>query len=66
MQFIAINMNDFHANQNGSPSTTCEILFIDAKNKTAAGEWASEMRPNIAWSIVPKAAIDDHIIFNEA
>ena len=62
--FVAINMNDFHQNQNGQPETNAQILFISAKNIKDAISYCKEYHKGIAWSVMPKSYIDKTIIYN--
>ncbi|PWJ46878.1 hypothetical protein [Faecalicatena contorta] len=32
MEFIAINLNDFHNNQKDEPRTEAEMMFVDARD----------------------------------
>lgn len=63
--FIAINMNDFHANQNGNAETNTQMLFISAKNINDAIAYCKEFHRGVAWSVIPKAQIDKTIVYQE-
>lgn len=60
--FLAINLNDFHANQNGEPKTTAEIRFILANSIEAAREHVHSEYPDTAWFVIPKAYCDKNIV----
>jgi hypothetical protein len=60
--FLAINLNDFHNNQNGEARTNCEIVFISAKSIVEAKNFVSEFYPTIAWFVIPKKYCDQNIV----
>lgn len=60
--FIAINLNDFHSNQNGKPETSAQMLFISAKSLDDAKEFVKTQYSDRAWSVIPKTQIDNNIV----
>ena len=63
--FLAINLKDFHSNQNGEARTNTEILFIGATSIEKAREHVKRKYPTIAWSIFPKSYLDKNIMYSE-
>jgi len=63
--FLAINLNDFHANQNGEPETHAQIKFISAKTIEAAKEHVHRLEPKTAWFVIPKSYCDENIVYAE-
>ena len=61
--FLAINLNDFHANQRGEPRTQTEIKFISAKSIEKAREHIHSEYPSIAWFVIPKEYCDKNIVY---
>lgn len=62
--YLAINMNDFHANQKNA-ETTVRVVFVDAKNKFEAGWHMGEFYPETPWAIITKASVDKQIFCGE-
>jgi len=60
--YLAINLSDFHQNQNGNALTVAEIRFINAKNVESAKAHLREFYPNEAWGVVPKRTMDQNIV----
>lgn len=60
--FLAINLNDFHANQNGKPETITQIRFLSAKSLDKAKEFIHELEPKTAWFVIPKEYCDKNIV----
>lgn len=60
--FIAINLDDFHANQ-AHAATTAQILFIDAESVEGAQEHLKRFHPWYAWAVIPKTVFDSHIVY---
>jgi hypothetical protein len=61
--FLAINLNDFHANQNGEPKTNTEIQFLQAKDIESARELIKRLYPQTAWVVIPKQYFDNNIVY---
>ena len=61
MEFIAINLDDFHANQKDA-GTTASMIFIKADNITKAKSFVEHNRPESAWAIVCKQVFDSSIV----
>ena len=61
--YLAINLSDFHQNQNGDALTLAEIRFISAKNIEAAKAFIHRLYPNEAWGVVPKNTMDKNIVY---
>lgn len=60
--FFAINLNDFHANQNGKPETNTRIVFIGAKSIEDARKHINDREPECAWFVIPKSYCDRNIV----
>jgi hypothetical protein len=65
MNYLAINLNDFHSNQNGKAETHTQIKFISAKSIQAAREYIHESEPKTAWFVIPKSYCDANIVYAE-
>lgn len=63
--YLAINLHDFHSNQNGKPETTAQIRFLSAKSLDAAKEFIHESEPRTAWFVIPKEYCDKNIVYAE-
>ncbi len=63
--YLAINLHDFHANQNEEPETTTQIRFISAKSLDKAKEFMHELEPKTAWFVLPKEYCDKNIVYAE-
>jgi hypothetical protein len=61
--YLAINLNDFHANQNGKPETHTQIKFISAESIQAAREHIHRSHPETAWFVIPKSYCDERIVY---
>ena len=59
--FLCINLNDFHANQEGAETTT-KILFLSANNQKEAEKAIYKLRPENAWFVIDKSYADKHIV----
>ena len=62
-QYLAISLNDFHANQNGKAETNTQIKFILAKSLDKANEHMRKLYPSQAWVVIPKNYFDEHIVY---
>ena len=62
-QYLAINLNDFHANQNGNAETNTQIKLISAGSLDKANEHMRKLYPNQAWAVIPKNYFDEHIVY---
>ena len=63
--FLAINLRDFHRNQNGNPETTAQIRFISAKNSEEAKQAIHRLYPDTAWFVIQKSYCDNNIVYAE-
>lgn len=61
MEFIAINLDDFHINQKDA-GTNASIIFIEAENITKAKGFVERNRPESPWAIVSKRVFDANIV----
>lgn len=61
MEFIAINLDDFHKNQKDA-GTTASMIFIEAENITKAKKFVERNRPESPWAIVWKQIFDANIV----
>ena len=61
-QFLAINLNDFHSNQNEAETKT-QIKFISAISLEKAISHVNSLYPDIAWVVIPKKYFDEHIVY---
>jgi hypothetical protein len=59
--YLAVNLSDFHHNQNGDARTFAEIRFIGAKNIEAAKALIHKLSPGEAWGVIPKRTMDQNI-----
>ena len=59
--YLCINLNDFHKNQNRT-KTNAEIQLISATNQNKANELIHEMFPAKAWLVIDKVYADKHIV----
>lgn len=63
--YLAINLHDFHSNQNGKSETTAQIRLLSAKSLDAAKEFIHELEPRTAWFVIPKEYCDKNIVYAE-
>lgn len=61
MDFLCVNLKDFHENQNGAETTT-QIRFINSKNQEQAEKDISHMHPETAWFVLPKKYCGNKIV----
>lgn len=61
MEFIAINLDDFHANQKDA-GTNASMIFIKAENIIKAKRYVKHNRPESPWALVPKETFDANIV----
>lgn len=61
-QFIAVNLNEFHANQSKG-ETKAQMVFVSADNLEKAKEFVKIEYPNIAWTIICKDTFDKNIVY---
>lgn len=59
-EFLAINLNDFHSNQNGAETNT-QIKFISAISLKKAQEHVRNLYPDIPFVVITKKYFDEHI-----
>lgn len=58
--YLAINLKDFHQNQEGA-STTTQIIFIESNSLENAKRYILENAGH-GWSVFPKSYLDKNII----
>lgn len=63
--YLAINLNDFHSNQNGKPETNTQIKFFSAANLADAKRAVHTTYPHTAWFVIPKGYCDSNIVYSE-
>ena len=61
-EFFAINLNDFHANQDGAETNT-QIKFISAISLKKAQEHVRTLYPDIPFVVITKKYFDEHIVY---
>lgn len=64
MEFIAINLDDFHKNQNGSTTTT-GMVFVEAENIDKAKSFMKHNHPESPWAVVCKQIFDANIVIRQ-
>lgn len=64
-QYLAINLNDFHANQNEGETNT-QIKFLLAGSLDKAIQHINTLYPEIPWVVIPKTYFDEHIVYRTA
>ena len=62
MEFIAINLDDFHKNQKGA-STTAGIIFIEAENIWKAQGLLERNYSESPWAVICKQVFDANIVY---
>lgn len=62
MEFIAINLDDFHKNQKDA-GTTASMIFIYAEDITGAKRFIEHNRPESPWAVVCKQVFDANIVY---
>lgn len=60
--FLAINLDDFHANQNEAETNT-QIKFISAKSLSKAEQHMKTLYPDTPWVVISKKYFDEHIVY---
>lgn len=60
--YLAINLNDFHSNQNNNAETNTRIKFIAANNLDSARKFIHESDLCNAWVVIPKQYFDKNIV----
>lgn len=61
MEFIAINLDDFHKNQKNA-STTASMVFIEAEDIWKAQGFLERNYPESPWAVVCKQVFDANIV----
>lgn len=62
--YLAINLNDFHDNQNETKGETfTKIIFIHAESIEKAKEYLNNRNTGKAWSVVSKDYFDKNIVY---
>lgn len=61
MEFIAINLDDFHKNQKDA-GTTAGMVFIEAENIWKAQGLLERNYPETPWAVVSKQVFDANIV----
>lgn len=61
MEFIAINLDDFHKNQKNA-GTTAGMIFIEAENINKAKSFLERNYPESPWAVVRKQIFDANIV----
>lgn len=61
MEFIAINLDDFHKNQVGAKTST-EIIFVEASGIIEAQNYMRLNFPEAPWAVVSKKVFDVNIV----
>ena len=61
MEFIAINLDDFHKNKKDA-GTTAGMVFIDAENIWKAQGLLERNYPESPWAVVCKKVFDTNIV----
>lgn len=61
MEFIAINLDDFHGNQKDA-GTTAKMVFIEAENINKAKGFLERNCPESPWAVVCKQVFDANIV----
>jgi len=63
-EYLAINLNDFHKNQNSTKGMTfTKIVFISAESIEKAKEYINNRNTKEAWTIIPKQYFDKNIAY---
>jgi len=62
MEFIAINLDDFHENQKDA-GTIANMIFIKAEDIHKAKRFVEHNRPESPWAIVCKQVFDANIVY---
>ena len=62
MEFIAVNLNDFHKNQKDA-GTNANMVFIEAENINKAQRYLEQNRPDAPWAVVCKQVFDANIVY---
>lgn len=62
MEFIAIDLNDFHKNQDGA-TTMAGMVFIEAENIWKAQRLLKHAYPESPWAVVCKQVFDANIVY---
>lgn len=61
MEFIAINLDDFHKNQQDA-GTIASMIFIEAENIVKAKSFLEHNRPESHFAVVEKRVFDANIV----
>lgn len=64
MEFIAINLDDFHRNQKDA-GTNAGMIFIEAEDISKAKRFVEHNRPESPWAIVCKQVFDANIVIRQ-
>lgn len=62
MEFIAINLIDFHKNQKDA-ETNANMVFIEAENIWKAQRLLKHAYPEAPWAVVSKQVFDANIVY---
>ena len=64
--YLAINLNDFHENQNKTKGETfTKIVFINANSIDEAKQCINNRNTDNAWTIIPKDYFDKNIAYKQ-
>lgn len=61
MEFIAINLDDFHKNQKDA-GTTAHMIFIEAEHIEKAKSFVECNFPESSWALVCRQVFDANIV----
>ncbi|WP_026892378.1 hypothetical protein [Lacrimispora aerotolerans] len=64
MEFIAINLDDFHKFKNDA-KTTAGMIFIKAENISKAKFFMEHNHPESPWAVVCKEIFDANIVIRQ-
>lgn len=62
MEFIAINLDDFHKNQHRDAKTVAEMVFVEADSLLTAKKYMELNFPETPWAVVSKNVFDRNIV----
>jgi glutamine amidotransferase-like uncharacterized protein len=64
MEFIAINLDDFHKNQKDATTNT-GMVFIEAENIDKAKSFMVHNHSEAPWAVVSKKVFDANIVIKQ-
>lgn len=64
MEFIAINLDDFHKNQKNA-TTNAGMVFVEADNISKAQQYMEINHPESPWALVCKQIFDANIVIGQ-